>query len=104
MAWKVNYDEVILFKKSDFPLLKNIDDYEKNMDLWDANDQNCYYAPDELIQSPSYRTYLYEKFQKNNKKDVKACLTYILFEQNNKGLLDFSLSDYYIFPGYHYQV
>lgn len=104
MAWKINMNTVILFKKSDFPLLNNISDYEQNMDLWNSDDQDNYYSPDDLIQSPGYRTYLFEKFRKNNKKDVRTYDTWVLLDSNNRNALDFNISDYYMFLGYESQV
>ena len=104
MAWKINMNTVILFKKSDFPLLKNISDYEQNMDLWNSDDQDSYYSPDNLIQSPGYRTYLFEKFRKSKKKDVRAYDTWVLLDSNNRNNLDFNISDYYMFLGYESQV
>ena len=104
MAWKINMNTVILFKKSDFPLLNNISDYEQNMDLWNSDDQDNYYSPDDLIQSPGYRTYLFEKFRKNNKKDVRIYDTWVLLDSNNRNALDFNISDYYMFLGYESQV
>lgn len=104
MAWKINMNTVILFKKSDFPLLKNISDYEQDMDLWNSDDQDNYYSPDDLIQSPGYRTYLFEKFRKSKKKDVRAYDTWVLLDSNNRNNLDFNISDYYMFLGYESQV
>lgn len=104
MAWKINMNTVILFKKSDFPLLNNISDYEQNMNLWNSDDQDNYYSPDDLIQSPGYRTYLFEKFRKNNKKDVRTYDTWVLLDSNNRNALDFNISDYYMFLGYESQV
>lgn len=104
MAWKINMNTVILFKKSDFPLLNNISDYEHNMDLWNSDDQDSYYSPDDLIQSPGYRTYLFEKFRKNSKKDVRAYDTWVLLDSNNRNTLDFNISDYYMFLGYESQI
>ena len=104
MAWKINMNTVILLKKSDFPLLNNISDYEQNMNLWNSDDQDNYYSPDDLIQSPGYRTYLFEKFRKNSKKDVRAYDTWVLLDSNNRNALDFNISDYYMFLGYESQV
>lgn len=104
MAWKINMNTVILFKKSDFPLLNNISDYEQNMDLWNSDDQDNYYSPDDLIQSPGYRTYLFEKFRKNSKKDVRTYDIWVLLDSNNRNALDFNISDYYMFLGYESQV
>lgn len=102
MATRIDYNEMILFKKSDFPLLKNIDDYEQDMDIWYEVGQEDFYAPDNLIESAAYRTYIYNKFQKNGKKDVKAYNSGVLFYYNNRGKLDFNISDYYVFYGFEY--
>ena len=100
--YKINYDEVILFKKSDFPLLRNIDDYEKDMDVWYQNSQDDFYMVDNMLNSPEYRTYLLKKFRENKRKDVKSYNAAILFARSNEGKLDFNIGDYYVFLGVEY--
>ena len=99
---KINYDEVILFKKSDFPLLNHIDDYEKDMDVWYQNSQEDFYMVDEMLTSPEYRTYLLNKFRQNKRKDVKSYNAATLVAKSNEEKLDFNIGDYYIFYGIEY--
>ena len=99
---KINYDEVILFKKSDFPLLRHIDDYEKDMDVWYQNSDEDFYMVDNMLTSPEYRTYLMNKFSENKWKDVKCYNAAILFARSNEGKIDFNIGDYYVFYGVEY--
>lgn len=100
--YKINYDEVILFKKSDFPLLNHIDDYEKDMGVWYQNSDEDFYMVDNMLTSPEYRTYLLNKFRKNKRKDVKCYNAAALFARSNEGKIDFNIGDYYVFYGVEY--
>jgi hypothetical protein len=84
--WKINNNEVILFRKSDFP----------------ETDET--HSLEQIKDDVGYRTYIYEKYKDNKERDVKCYNYSILFERINAGEIDFDLRDYYIFFGVEYYV
>ena len=120
--FKISDNYIILFKKSDFPLLNDGVNYEKDEEKWEYDtNQALLYDPESLVKSVGYRTWLFQVYatkeefgeffivqpydcdtKKRGLKDVRMYHRHALVDDINNGTLPFTLNDYYLYYGVEY--